>query len=272
MSKTIHFMAGLPRSGSTLLSAVLNQNPAIYASPQTDLLEMMYLLSQEIPTFESHRAGLRHEAYDHVLRSMAETFYADRSEPIVLDKNRAWGTPYNLNLAALLNPELRIIATVRPVLEILASFIGLARANPGHNFIDARMDQTGFLAARYRDLDDARCDWLMSAGGEIDRAIYSVVQAKVHPNWFHLVSYHRLVSDPANALAGVYEFLGLDAYEHDFERVNEVDSHDDQLAFGMPGMHQIRKRVARRSPRPEDVLSSYVLNKYAGADAILPSH
>jgi len=30
-SKTFHFISGLPRSGSTLLSAILRQNPRFYA-------------------------------------------------------------------------------------------------------------------------------------------------------------------------------------------------------------------------------------------------
>jgi hypothetical protein len=35
--KKFFFMAGLPRSGGTLLSSILNQNPDIYVSPQSTL-------------------------------------------------------------------------------------------------------------------------------------------------------------------------------------------------------------------------------------------
>lgn len=31
MQNTYHFISGLPRTGSTLLSAILSQNPAVYA-------------------------------------------------------------------------------------------------------------------------------------------------------------------------------------------------------------------------------------------------
>lgn len=34
-NKNIYFMAGLQRSGATVLSAILNQNPDIYASPSS---------------------------------------------------------------------------------------------------------------------------------------------------------------------------------------------------------------------------------------------
>ncbi len=133
------------------------------------------------------------------------------------------------------------------------------------------MAQTDFFAAQYRDLDDARCDWLMRPNAEIDQAVFSVAQAHVQPQWFHLVTYDHLVTDPAATMAGIYTFLGLDPYEHDFDHVSEVDAHDDESAFGLPTLHHVRETIARQSPRPEDVLSSYVLDKYAGADtALLP--
>jgi hypothetical protein len=40
-------MAGLPRSGSTLLSAILNQNPDVYSGPQTDFPSMMLSIYHE---------------------------------------------------------------------------------------------------------------------------------------------------------------------------------------------------------------------------------
>ena len=42
MNKTYHFLAGLPRSGNTLLSAILNQNPDIYSTPLSPLPTFMW--------------------------------------------------------------------------------------------------------------------------------------------------------------------------------------------------------------------------------------
>ena len=270
MPKTFHFLAGLPRSGSTVLAAILNQRPEVYVSPQTDLLQVMYLLEAQIPGFESHRAGLRREGYANLVRSSAETFYADIDASVVIDKNRAWGTPHNLTLARLLNPDVRILATVRPMLEVLASFVTQARAHPDTNFIDVAMARTDFYPAQYRPVDDARCDWLMRPNGEIDRAILSVAQARNHPELFHLIAYDDLVSDPSATLAEAARFLGLDAFDHDFDDLREADVHDDAAAFGLPDLHRVRPRLARRSPRPEDVLSPYVLARYGPADGAYP--
>ena len=268
--KTFHFLAGLPRSGSTVLAVILNQRPDVYASPQTDLLQVMHLLESQIPGLESHRAGLRREGYANMVRSLGETFYADVDVPVVIDKNRAWGTPYNLRLARLLNPDVRILATVRPILEVLASFVIQARAHPETNFIDAAMARTDFYPAQYRPIDDARCDWLMRPNGEIDRAILSAAQARAHPGAFHLIAYDDLVSDPVETMAGVSRFLGLDPFAHDFDDLREVDVHDDEAAFGLPDLHQVRPELARRSPPPEDVLSPYVLARYGPTGGAYP--
>ena len=42
----LHFLAGLPRSGSTLLAAILNQNPAARVSSTSDLVHIL-----DVPIF-----------------------------------------------------------------------------------------------------------------------------------------------------------------------------------------------------------------------------
>jgi len=44
--KTFYFMAGLPRSGSTLLSSILNQNPRFYSGPSSPVLGAMYAVEE----------------------------------------------------------------------------------------------------------------------------------------------------------------------------------------------------------------------------------
>lgn len=266
MNKTFFFMAGLPRSGSTLLSAILNQNPDVYASPQTDLLQMMYLLDTNIVNFESYRAGINHEGYKNAMSKLGESFYEHRSEQFIVDKNRAWGTPYNLNLARLLNPQVRILLPYRPILEILASFVQLARKNPDVNFIDRLMVQEDFYSGQYRSKDDARCDYLMRPNGEIDKALFSLALSKQYPENFLLVNYEQLIQQPAATLSSIYDFLELPNFIHTFKRIqhDELFVFDGEV-FGIPELHEIRTELKVTSSKPEIVLSDYVINKYGQA-------
>jgi len=41
MKKTLHFLSGIPRSGSTVLAAILNQNPATHVSTTSGLVHAL---------------------------------------------------------------------------------------------------------------------------------------------------------------------------------------------------------------------------------------
>lgn len=259
-------MAGLPRSGSTLLTAILNQHPDIYASPQTDLLQMMYLLDSNIPNFESYRAGINHNGYRNSISGLGELFYEKIDKPFIVDKNRAWGTPYNLNLARLLNPNVRILVLIRPILEILTSFLTLAKKNPEVNFIDRSLKDSQFFPNFYRNLDDARCDWLMRPNGEIDQAILSLAQTKYNPDNFLFIDYDDLILKPQITLESIYSFLNISNFQHNFRRINHTENQAlDGEVFGIPELHEIRPELKRISSNPIDVLSNYVLEKYSNA-------
>jgi len=266
MNKTYHFMAGLPRSGSTVLSALLNQNPEIYASPQTDLLMMLYELESKIPTYESYQAQIMHPNFASVLYGMADNFYAPIQKPVVIDKNRGWGTPYNWdNLSLYVNPEGKVILTMRPILEVLASFIKVAQKT---NKATATMPYLNhdFWATHYRDVTDAQVDNIMSANGEMDRAIFSIANLlKNHKDKVHLVWFDDLLDSPQETMIGIYDFLGLDRFEHNFNNIKAVDSHDDLAGYGMLGLHDVNKKLARPKTEPGELLSDYVIQKYGNA-------
>jgi len=45
--KDIYFLGGLPRSGNTLLSSILNENPSVYCSPISPLLDNLVALKAQ---------------------------------------------------------------------------------------------------------------------------------------------------------------------------------------------------------------------------------
>ena len=84
-------MSGLPRSGSTLLSALLNQNPKIHASPNSPLLDTIHY-TEEYLLYQSsqYQAHPKPECALKVLSSIAANYYFDTEEPIIVDKSRGW--------------------------------------------------------------------------------------------------------------------------------------------------------------------------------------
>ncbi len=55
--KTIHFVAGLPRSGSTLLCNILNQNPKFHATATSGILDIVLAIRNQWENVDTLKAA-----------------------------------------------------------------------------------------------------------------------------------------------------------------------------------------------------------------------
>jgi len=270
MTKTFFFMAGLPRSGSTLLSAILNQNPDIYVSANSDVASLMLALHKTASVSESFHAGFEPIGYRNIIEKLPETFYSHIDKSYIIDKNRTWGTLENLQLASAFTDKVKIIAPVRPLLEILASFVNLAEKNP-NNFIDKFVPN--YPVSDFRAKNDARCDALMAANHQIEMNILSIASA-LHPEHrekFEFVAYADLISKPEKVLDSIYDFLEIPRFAHTYENLNWNLMPNEAQVYGIPNLHKIRSKIDK-SKTDVSVLSEYVQNKYGQAlDFIFPN-
>ena len=133
--KKIYFMAGLPRSGSTLLSSILNQNPKFYSGPNSSVLNMMISMDnfRNDDMFKAHPNTVSLET---ILRSIILNFYYYNVKPICIDKNRGW-TGYMEYIIKYIDPNPKIICPVRDIKSVLTSFIDRksTRLNSSHQII-----------------------------------------------------------------------------------------------------------------------------------------
>ena len=83
-SKTIHFLAGLPRSGSTLLANILAQNPKIHVTPTSGICDML------------------------------QAYFVRVERPICIDKNRYWAEFLEMGAKLWLRQSRRIYAAHAP--------------------------------------------------------------------------------------------------------------------------------------------------------------
>jgi sulfotransferase len=263
--KQYAFLSGLPRSGSTLLASILNQNPAIHSGANSPMCGMMWHLEQSIVATEQFNAYPKMHVVPPMVRGILEAFYADRTENLIIDKSREWSMPQNFELLKRVLPyEPKIILTVRSIVEILASFINLVHNNKGNvSFIDKEIEASQNFHF-YRQPDETRCDSLMRPKGPIDNALYGLAFASQPENakYFHFVEYDDLVSDTKKTIDGIYNFLGLESFEHNY---SEIDNkfHERDETYGLYGMHDVRRRLSRSTVNPAEVLTPYTLQKYA---------
>jgi len=176
MNKTFYFMAGLPRSGSTLLSSILNQNPRFYSGPSSPVLGAMFALENNFTSNELYEGYPKPEQVNNIIGSVIENFYSDISNPIVIDKNRAWTArvPY---IEGYIKQQAKIIVPVRSVDEILASMLTMIHRNPFQegqariNFVDEQLVKNNIPIN-----DTNRCYHLLNPGGIVYDSLDAIMR------------------------------------------------------------------------------------------------
>lgn len=198
------------------------------------------------------------------MSNLLENYYSSIDKPIVFDREKNWGTPANLSLIkTYFTKEPKIVYTVRPVIEILASFLSLDA-----EWIDRGMVNNGWNYKSYLSQNDNRCDYLMRSYGEIDQGLL-VLNEVIKPenkDIFHIVEYSDLTDNPQQVMDGIYKFIGVESFTHNFNNIKKLEV-DDDAAIGLPkNLHKVRPQLKKSSPKPEDVLSGYILNKYSNME------
>ena len=263
-TKHYHFLSGLPRTGSTVLASILSQNPSIYVSATSPLVGLMHGAKHMWDTAEHVKAYATEGQIEATLRGMINGFYSLVERPIILDKNRAWANPENQDMLTLaLGVPPKIVCTVRPIADILASFMVLIRKNSSTvSFVDQSLIELG------EDINDVnRCKLLMSPDGHVFQS-WSVLRMgwERYPEHMLFVEYDDLVSAPERELARVYEFLALPPFAHDLQHIQNTVQEDDIAAYHLPGMHAIRPALGKISHDAREVLGDELFAQYQGGE------
>lgn len=70
--KNLYFIAGLPRSGSTLLSTILNQNPLIHSNAVSGLPWLISTVNTNWNLYEANLENFDLECKKNVLKSIIQ--------------------------------------------------------------------------------------------------------------------------------------------------------------------------------------------------------
>ncbi len=184
-------MAGLQRSGATILSSILNQNPDLWVSPASPMLQMMINATQTFDSFE-HKDYDRGNAISNAIAAIPQNFYYDKQANYIVDKNLNWTSVNGVEVAhRYINQNIKIICPVRDILDILVSFDTIINAHP-ESQQNALMDKEVLLETfPDKPMADRRADWLMKFGNDIMRCINNMKHA-INPEYrhlFHFVEY-----------------------------------------------------------------------------------
>jgi sulfotransferase len=249
----LHVISGLPRSGFTLLSALLRQNPRFSAAMTSPVAMLCNALHQKMGGGGEFSVFFDDDRRHAMLRGIFDAYYRDISDDhLVFDTNRTW-TGRAAWLAALY-PECRIICCVREIGWIIDSVERMLTKNPLQlsRIFDFKPGSSVY----------ARVEILMnSENGLIGQAWSTLREA-----WFGefakrliVIPYDHLAVNPKDVLDKLYVELGEPPFAHDVNNA-AYDEPDYDANLGMPGMHKVREKVSyqKRVPCiPPDLFAKY---------------
>lgn len=255
--KQYYFLAGIPRSGSTVLASILNQNPQLYATPTSPMLDLLYLNEQAWRKMPSVIANPIYEQLPAISQAIISGCWQHVPQSHIIDKHRAWGRNTQ-TIRAIFGIDPKLIVTVRDIPSVLASFIRLLRESSQRvTYIDRILiernipvNDTNRVDVLWNDFVQDPWDSFKTAW-ERDRGV------------LHLVDYDDLTTNRESAIRKVYDFLGLPHFDHNYECIDNPHSDDDLLAWGLENLHTIRRQLSKTASSPREVLGNRIYEKYA---------
>ena len=245
--KTLFFMSGLPRSGSTLLGSILSQHPKLQATPTSPLADLLCYINESFSKLDVRYTYDKKNIEYNTYSSILENFYNHIEKPYIIDKHRGWCKNIT-SIEKFLHQKPKIIATNRRVSEVLSSFILLIQKNKTEdNFIDAHLRKQG----KEINIDNqVECLWKNYISDPYTGLVYGLTN---HRDNIHLIDYNDLINDPKKEINKIYEFLEIESYEHNFLNIENSCVEEDDM-WGLKNLHQIRSSLQKISPPPEEII------------------
>lgn len=252
MTKTFHCLNGMPRSGSTLLANILNQNPRFRATPTSGLASLLLQVNQLWSDTPELKASATSDDKLNLMRGMVEGFHKAIEQPVIFDKSRAWTCAYEL-LENILGYPPKVIVTYRSLPAILSSCEKLFRKELSSPNSVAKFGQN------METLEGRLAFW--SDGAQLVGGAYNRIRdcvARGHRRSLHFVNFDQLTTAPKEVLQRLYAFLGEPYFEgHDFNNVMQ-STHEKDEAHGFVDLHTIRGAVRPVKKDYQEILGNAV--------------
>lgn len=245
--KKFYFLSGLPRTGSTVLSSILNQHPNIHSSETSGLLELLLTTGRGILNARK-TYDIDDVKESNIYRGMIDGYYKHIEKEIIFDKNRGW--PSMVLPLKKIDIDAKIICTIRPIPEIVASYIVLIEKNPNFlNFIDENIINKKIQINTFNRA--------MTIWGDVLQAPYSTVKEallKTRKNLL-VIQYDDIINNPIEVMNDVHSFIGLERYYgYDFDNIVNNQPEKDEMGWKLKDLHVIRPKLNKISVAPEKIL------------------
>ena len=184
---------------------------------------------------------------NNVTIKLLENYYEHIDSKFIFERG-AWGTPYNLSMLQRLNHQPKFLLLVRPLIEVLASYVKVQKPKDVENFIYNVM---------HPDVGKIYFDWQSTS---------NII--KTNQNYL-LIKYDDLVNNTEEKMKEIYNYFNIPEFKHVFQNVEQFNyngvQYDDSV-FESPNLHKIRSDIKKEDYDIEKYLPKEIIKRYAGWD------
>lgn len=225
--KQLHFCGGLPRTGSTVLMNILQQNPEIFTTasdvyPEI-LKEQILIKSRYKEKFQAMSSRQADDAMYGLVQGGTKGWYEGLSDkPIVISKSRVWTGLYHLF------PDSKCIVMVRDLRDIVESF---DRVNQNIKALHTYSDDNTLYGSmseqeKYHYHFNEQNAFSIALRHDLQKYVKMFNRKKIK-----FVRYEDFLKDPVYMLKRIYEFLRVDFYEHDLYNIEQSAMFEHDNAY-----------------------------------------
>ena len=221
-----HMCGGLPRSGSTLLMNILQQNPGIFTTGTCALYEILQekilIKSRYSETFQAMSSEQADKAmYGLVHGATKGWFEALTDKPTVISKRHGWSNLFHLF------PQSKYICLVRDLRDVVESFENVNKKTLAlHSYSNAG---TFIPAMHVHEKYKYYFEEANALSGNLYTEIPRLMEIfKQGSGKVIFIRYEDLTKEPLYILDKLYKFLNEKSFDHNLMNIaqSELVEHD----------------------------------------------
>lgn len=241
------FMAGLPRSGSTLLANVLAQNPDFHVSPTSGVIDLVMAVRQAWDQNPSFLANPDDTKKLGAMRGVIEGSYSHCDQPYIFDRSRGW--PHLFEFLDDAFADVKMVVCVRDIKQIVCSWELLWRQNYLRH--DGMSDDQRAQCATRRGRIHYWLRYDQPTGIAI--AWLKDLFARGHGDRVHVVDYDQFTGNPRAELDRIHKYLAVPRYAYPSGHVDQSIFENDHH-HGSPGLHDVGGVIEHRVFPVDEIL------------------
>jgi sulfotransferase len=252
----IFFNSSMPRSGSTLMQNILGNNPDIYATPTSGLVDLLISSKKaytQSAVFKAQDEEQMKSAYLHFCAYGIHGYFQGLTDkPYVVDKSRAWAI--NKPFLDCFYPNAKVICMVRDLRDIIASMEKNYRKYPDKWDMSSDDPPKGVTVGERVSL------WMKAKPVGTTLTQLKEVFHRGLDKDILFVRFEDLCEEPEYVMEQVHNYLEIPKFNYDFNDIKQV-THEDDKFHGRYGDHKIKNSITPVESKANQLLGQFLCDE-----------